>query len=66
MNLEYFLDNEMKKDTMDVEITTTNGKLLDDHHYEEYEVIDVQYENRIAKITVRKFSKLITNQVFEF
>lgn len=63
MNLEHFLDNEMKKDTMDVEIKFTNGDNHNDPNYEDYEVVDVKYVNRIAKITVRPFSKLITNQV---
>jgi len=61
MNLEYFIDNVMKKDTMDVEIIHTLGYLITDPKYEEYEVIDVYYENRIATIIVDAFAPTYLN-----
>lgn len=53
MNLEKFIDHELHKGTIDVEITNEDGSVLTDPNYENYEVINVRYV-QTAYITVKK------------
>lgn len=45
-NLEYFLDNKLEKDVVDIIIYAEDGQLLKDPNYSDYKVCSVKYEEK--------------------
>lgn len=45
-NLEHFINNNLKQEVIDILIYLPDGSLLKDPNYEDYEVVDVNYEKK--------------------